>query len=156
MHFFRQSLPHFYLLNVLHHLLQLLRHISSLIFLLFFTTFLFATLLLIALLGIFLSTFSLFLFLNTCASFGMELINHKFDNHILLKEVKRCSFIDSTLNCFLLLCSLDNSLLNCPLCNKLIDIYISTLSNSMCSICCLSIHCWIPVVIVEYYCICCS
>lgn len=86
----------------------------------------------------------------------MELIDHEFNNHILFKEVEGCSLIDSTLNSFLLLCSFDDSFLDGALGNKLIDIYISTLTDSMCSVCGLCIHCWVPVVIIEDDCVGCS
>ena len=86
----------------------------------------------------------------------MELIDHKFNDHILLKEVEGCSFIDSALDSFFLLCSFDDSFLDGAFGNKLINVNISTLTNSMCSVCGLCIHCWVPVVIVEDHCVSCS
>jgi hypothetical protein len=111
------------------------------------------------LLGTFLFTWALrfFLwsiaFLIECCAFWMKLINHELNNHIFFEEIKWCTLVYCALHSLLLLSTLYDSLLNCPFCDKLINIYISTLTNSMSSIRSLSIHCRVPIVIIEDDCI---
>jgi len=87
---------------------------------------------------------------------SIELVYHQFHDHVFLEEVEGSSLVYCTLNCFFLLGSLDDSLLNGTFGNQLIDVNISALSDTMGSICGLSIHGGIPIVIVEDDGVCCS
>ena len=92
-----------------------------------------------------------FLFRNALSS--IELVNHQLHDHVLFEKVERGSFVDSTLDVFLLLGSLDNPLLNGPLGDQLIDIDISALPDTMSSVGRLCVHRGVPVVVIENDCV---
>lgn len=66
------------------------------------------------------------------------------------------TLVHCALHCLLLLGSLHYPLLNSPLGYHPVHIHIPSLAYTMCSVCCLSIHCWVPIIVVEYYSIGCS
>lgn len=116
------------------------------VFFIFSCIFLFWTFLFTWTLGFFLCSIT---FIVECCTFWMKLIDHKLDNHIFFEEIEWCTLINCTLHCLFLLSPFHYSLLDCSFCDKLIDIYISALADSMSSICGLSVHGWIPIVIIK-------
>jgi len=134
------------LLHTLQHLLNLLCAFGRL-------TFGFLLALLASFLASFLTsltfTTSTLCFLLHHALLCIELINHQFHNHIFFEEVERSTLINCTLHCFFLLCSFYYTFLDSSLCDKLINIYISTLTDTMSSIGSLCVHSRVPIIIVE-------
>lgn len=86
----------------------------------------------------------------------MELIDHEFYDHVFFEKVEGSPLVNSTLDCLLLLSPLYNPFFDGPLGDKLIHIHVSTLSYPMGAVCCLCIHCRVPIIVIEDDCVCCG
>ena len=71
-------------------------------------------------------------------------------------SLESISSIHCTLDCLLLLCSLHNLFFYCSLSDNSINWNLLSLTNSVCSVSCLCIHCRIPIIVIENYSICTS
>jgi len=146
------SLDHVHLLNGLHHLilLALLRLHRPLLFLLLLFPLLSGGLLLLAdfLLAL------VHLVLVGCA-FGVELVDHEFDDHVFFEEVEGGSLVDRALDCLFLLRPFHDSFLDGALGHQLVHVHVSALAYSVGSICGLRVHGGIPVIVVEDDRVCC-
>lgn len=77
-----------------------------------------------------------------------QLIGHELSN-LLLENIQRPTLIHRTLYSLLLLCPFNNPVLNCILGHQLIDVDVPSLADSVGSVGSLSVHCGVPVVVVE-------
>ena len=80
----------------------------------------------------------------------IDIINNHIDDITSTKGISfQIGTVNSTLNTFLLTCSSQDSLFDWRFCHETINMNRFLLTNSMCSIGCLGVHCWIPIIIIE-------
>ena len=83
--------------------------------------------------------------------FSNIVIHYHWDNLFHLK----CVAINSWLNGLLLLSAFHDLLFNGTSGNDSIDSHRFCLADTMCAIGSLFVHRWVPIIVIEYYCICC-